>query len=54
MRDMTNQQVMDLFDMADINKNGIIDEDEWDAFYTLFISPFENCLITNDYTINSE
>lgn len=28
MRDMTNTQVMDVFETADINKNGKLDSDE--------------------------
>lgn len=48
MRDMTNQQILDVFDSADINKNGILDQEEWNAFYVIFISPFERCLITED------
>lgn len=45
MRDMTNQQIMDTFDTADIDKNGKLSIEEWDAFYDIFITPQESCLM---------
>lgn len=37
MRDMNNQQVMNVFDTADVNKSGNLDNEEWFAFYSIFV-----------------
>lgn len=35
---------MEVFRVADIDKDGSLDENEWRAFYIYFIQPFEECL----------
>lgn len=38
-RDMNHGQIMEVFDFADVDKSGVLEEAEWKAFYNIFILP---------------
>jgi len=41
-----------MFDFIDINKDDLVSGQEWDAFMTLFVYPFEACDSKNDYYLD--
>lgn len=41
-----------LFDFIDINKDDLVSGQEWDAFMTLFVYPFEACNTKNNYYLD--
>lgn len=46
-RNMTMPEILDAFNMADINRNGFLSLEEWRAFFQFFIKPFNECIETN-------
>jgi hypothetical protein len=43
MKGLTNLEIMEVFTMADINKDGSLSQDEWKAFHKFFIKPYNEC-----------
>jgi hypothetical protein len=53
--DMTFTEILDVFRIADLDKDGSLDIDEWNAFYVYFIKPYEQCIdnkLSNDYSLD--
>jgi len=45
---LTHQEMLELFSFANIKKDGILNQDEWNAFVQLFVKPFVNCDYNKD------
>lgn len=43
MHGLTNLEIMEIFTMADINKDGALSSDEWKAFHKFFIKNYNEC-----------
>lgn len=44
MRSLTNPEILDIFTMADISRDGNLSVDEWRAFHKFFVGPWEKCV----------
>lgn len=51
---LTRGEIEQIFLFADMNKDDMIDQNEWDAFTALFVFPFEACDSDGDYLLNLE
>jgi hypothetical protein len=54
MHGMTNLEIMEIFTMADINKDGSLSHDGSKAFHTFFVKNFNECANMEDYKIDKE
>lgn len=43
MHGLTNLEIMEVFTMADVNKDGALSADEWRAFHRFFIKSYNEC-----------
>jgi hypothetical protein len=43
MHGLTNLEIMEIFTMADVNKDGSLSSDEWRAFHKFFIKNYNEC-----------
>lgn len=48
---LTRGETEQIFNFADLNHDDMIDSDEWNAFTTLYILPFEACDVNRSYII---
>ena len=47
---LNKYEISDVFDLADIDKNGVLNETEWDNFYSIFVDDFQtNCNKDGDW-----
>jgi hypothetical protein len=49
---LTRGETEQIFNFADLNHDDMIDSDEWNAFTTLYILPFEACDVNKSYIID--
>jgi len=54
MYNLTRGEIEQIFIFADMNRDDLIDQNEWDAFTALFVFPFEACDSDGDYVLNLE
>jgi Ca2+-binding EF-hand superfamily protein len=50
---LLRKEVEDSFRIADKDNSGLIDKDEWTAFYDIFIEDFKSCDTNEDWEIDS-
>jgi hypothetical protein len=48
MHGMSPSEQMDVFSMADINRDGHMAKTEWAAFHKFFVAPYQECA-DNEY-----
>lgn len=46
MHGMSQVELMDVFNMADINRDGQLSKTEWSAFHRFFVAPYQECTDT--------
>ena len=51
---LSKGELESIYTFADLNHDDLIDQNEWDAFVTLFILPFEACDLNADYLLNEK
>jgi len=51
---LTRGETEQIFSFADLNHDDMIDSDEWNAFTTLYILPFEACDLNKSYIIEAK
>jgi len=51
---LTRGETEQIFNFADLNHDDMIDSDEWNAFTTLYILPFEACDLNKSYIIEAK
>jgi len=49
---MSPDQIYDVFNTADLDNSGEVDEDEWSEFYEAFVQPFGECDEDEDYMLD--
>lgn len=51
---LTRGEMEQIFIFADQNHDDLLDQQEWDAFTTLFVFPFEACDVKGEYILDEE
>jgi len=52
-RGMTNTELSEVFQTADVDKNGILAKDEWEAFRKIFVEDFDRWDVDRDCSLTS-
>lgn len=50
---LSNQELQELFSFANIKKDDILSQDEWNAFSSIFIKPLLLCDNNHDHALNA-
>jgi len=51
---LTKQEILEIFNFADIDRDGVLSPSEWNNFYDIFVWEFQNCNKDGIWLLNAK